>query len=419
MLYSEPTRFCNGAVGCAFVNQIFLSPKLAVKGGSYLLLIIPGKLGDDLRRQLNNASVGLIGNTFSTVLTCSDPRTGNIFLRSVVCVNLGLQNVAAADLDPQVDIKEEKSKVICVSCYAKYNQEGWDLICGSSFKQTRSAVVDKIRSLTMLPSFDLWGLKIDSNKTTLTCFVRVPEDKAMQLFNSKDAVMFFRPFVSLDQPPTQETGVHIVWANKIHSTQELLTVTNTLAGVRGLVANAQSLGVRVETAGIASARKAIQHPTVQYTSSNLNVAGSLKFVARGFPGQLSANTIIQCFATPASDSQWKAWHVIPFRSVMQGGPRTWYLKADVPPSHDRLILPEGWKNHYSSEPTPNELFQQKAKEKTRQAEVSKEERRQKILLEQQTQASSDPWAPWNANRQNTGKGKKPIQGCGKHAKTSQ
>ena len=175
-------QVCNGAVGCAFVNQIFLSPKLAVKGGSYLLLIIPGKLGDDLRRQLNNASVSLIGNTFSTVLTCSDPRTGNIFPRSVVCVNLGLQNVAAADLNPQVDIKEEKSKVICVSCYAKYNQEGWDLLCGSSFKQTRSAVVDKIRSLTMLPSFDLWGLKIDSNKTTLTCFVRVPEDKAMQLF---------------------------------------------------------------------------------------------------------------------------------------------------------------------------------------------------------------------------------------------
>jgi hypothetical protein len=56
-------------------------------------------------------------------------------------------------------------------------------------------------------------------------------------------------------------------------------------------------------------------------------------------------------------------------------------------------LPEGWKITISSEPTPNELFQQKAKEKTRQAEVSKEERRQKILLEQQAQASSDPWAP--------------------------
>eukprot|EP00435_Cladocopium_sp_Y103_P066880 s94_g29.t1 len=361
----------NGAVGCAFVTQLFLPPKLAVRG---------------------------------------DPQTGKIFPRSVVCVNLGLQNVTPADLEPQVDLTEEQSTVVCVSCFAKYNSEGWDSILGATLKLTRWAVIEKVRSLTKLASFDFWGLKVDSIKNTLICFVRVPEDKAKILFDSKDAIFFFRPFVSPTNPPTQEPGVHIVWANKIHSTQALLTVTNTLAGVRGFVANSHSLGIRVEKAGIASARKALQHPTMQYTTSNFGVAGTLKFVARGFPQHLSANTVIQCFATPASNSAWKAWHVIPFRSIMQGFARTWYLKVDVPPSHERLVLPEGWKITISPEPTSDELFKQKVQEKAKQNELAKEERRQRILSEQQTPTVTDPWAPWNANHA-PGKGKSKSKGA--------
>ena len=125
----------------------------------YLLLIIPGRVGDHLRRQLNNVSVSLIGNTFTTVLTCSDPTT---FAKdrqdlppSSRGVNLGLQNVTPAELKPQVDLTEDHTKIVCISCFAKCNPESWASLCGSNFKQTRSAVIKKIRALTMLTSFDL------------------------------------------------------------------------------------------------------------------------------------------------------------------------------------------------------------------------------------------------------------------------
>ena len=40
---------------------------------------------------------------------------------------------------------------------------------------------------------------------------------------------------------------------------------------------------------------------------------------------------IKYSVTPAQGSPWTSWHVIPYKSTIQGGTRAWYLKADQPP----------------------------------------------------------------------------------------
>ena len=379
----------NGSEGIALCNQIHLAPKLQVRGGRYLLLVIPGTLGDDLRNQLNEASVTLIGNCFSTVLTCVDPSTKKVFPRQVVCINLGLQNVAAAELKPHVIVDNENSQIVCVSCFAKYNTEGWQEMCSATFKRNRACIIEKIKQIANIKSIELWGLKITQEK--MTCFVRIPTDKAKFLYDCRDTTFFYRPFVSATCPPVQEPGICIIWANKIGNIHDLVTVTNTLKGVKGYVANAQSLGIRVEKMG------------VQFTASNQGVAGTLRFVARGFPANLSAPTIVTTLACPAEESAWQEWHVIPYKSQIQGNTRTWFLKADVAPSHDRLILPEGWKITFCQQLSTQEAFLQKEKEKKQFNEAAKAQRRANILSKAaqsdlQPPEPTDAWANWKGSR---------------------
>ena len=87
-------------------------------------------------------------------------------------------------------------------------------------------------------------------------------EHAILLINSKDPLFFFRPFVSIACPPVPEDGIVIVWANKFDTLSEMITVTNTLKGVQGYVANPQSVGIRVSKEGVAAARAALQHPSV-------------------------------------------------------------------------------------------------------------------------------------------------------------
>ena len=281
----------NGAIGYSYCNQVALTPKLKVKGGSYLLLIVPGSMGSDLRQQLNDASPTLIGGCFEMVLTCIDPRTRKVFPRNVVGINLGIQHVKPAELKPQVNLETDQSREICVSCFAKHNPEGYAEISGRTPNETKYNIVSKLLHMTKLQTIDIWGLKNDLEKRKVTCFARVPADKAVVLFDCCDPVLFFRPFISRTNPPVAENGIALLWANKIRDANQLVTVTNTLKGIRGFVANDQSLGVRVETSGIAAARAAIQHDRPQVVSSNRHIAGSLHYIARGFPVELSASTI--------------------------------------------------------------------------------------------------------------------------------
>ena len=238
-----------------------MEPKLRVQGGSYLLLILPGTLDADLRQQLNKASPTLIGNCFTCILTCEDPNTGRIFPRQVVCINLGLQNVKAAELKPHVAMTEDDSKVVCVSCFSKYNHEGWQASC-RSYRVAKTTVADKVKQTTGTKTVELWGMKINEQKGMMTCFARVSAEHAILLINSKDPLFFFRPFVSIACPPVPEDGIVIVWANKFDTLSEMITVTNTLKGVQGYVANPQSVGIRVSKEGVAAARAALQHPSV-------------------------------------------------------------------------------------------------------------------------------------------------------------
>ena len=119
----------DGAVGYAFCNQVALAPKLRARGGSYLLLIVPGELGHDLRQQLNDVSVNLVGNSFCMTLTCFDPVAKKAFPRKVVCINLGLQNCKAAELKPHVQVDADDSQIVCVNAYAKYNRDDWHELC--------------------------------------------------------------------------------------------------------------------------------------------------------------------------------------------------------------------------------------------------------------------------------------------------
>jgi len=68
-------QVCNGVTGFALCNSIFLQPRLKVLGGRYMLLIIPGPIGNDLRSLITTGSATLVPhsleilNTFTTTLT--------------------------------------------------------------------------------------------------------------------------------------------------------------------------------------------------------------------------------------------------------------------------------------------------------------------------------------------------------------
>ena len=175
----------DGAVGYAFCNQVALAPKLRARGGSYLLLIVPGELGHDLRQQLNDVSVNLVGNSFCMTLTCFDPVAKKAFPRKVVCINLGLQNCKAAELKPHVQVDADDSQIVCVNAYAKYNRDDWHELCSQNNKMIRSQVIQSINKILKTTTVDLWGIRVEHNKQILSCFVRVPKEKAQLLYDSK------------------------------------------------------------------------------------------------------------------------------------------------------------------------------------------------------------------------------------------
>ena len=326
----------------------------------------------------------------------------------MVGINLGLQNTNPAELDPQVKVETDQSKTVCLSCFHKHNSDGWAEICGNSQRETRANIIAKVLQITKLQSVDLWGLRVDSDRGKLTCFARVPADKATVLFDSRDTTIFCRPFVSKECPPTLEPGVAILWCNKIRDTNELTTIANTLKGVKGFTANAQSLGLRVETSAIAAARAAIQHPSPNIVQTNRHIAGSLRYITQGWPLSLSAPTIIACLASPPEDSSLKPWHVIPFRSQVQNGTRTWWLKADEEPSLDRIILPHGAKIALNKEPTVHEAFLRKVEVKKQISEAAKETRRANLYAKatgsgHSTEQPEDPWASWAQSRAKSAK----------------
>ena len=95
--------------------------------------------------------------------------------------------------------------------------------------------------------------------------------------------------------------------------------------------------------------------------------------------------------------------MIPYKSHVQGGTRTWHLKADEEPSLDRLILPHGTKITLSKELSAHEAFVQKGEEQKKANEEAKALRRARLVAKsshenQPAEPPQDAWAPYFANR---------------------
>eukprot|EP00435_Cladocopium_sp_Y103_P060014 s395_g21.t1 len=288
-------QVANSATGVAFVHTVWLPPKLKVQGGHYLLLLLPGRLGGDLRSILPDAGPDMIGKTFETTLSLEDPHTKRQFVRNVVGINLGLQHVKPGELKASAQPPTDDSVIAVVHAYQRqrHNVEA---------KHGRS-------------NFGVWGVKCEDQK--LQAFTRVKPAELLKLRNSKDLIVFFRHFVAPGTSPPQEKDVVLLWATKISNGEELSKVSNTLKGIHGFIANKSSLGVRVSKDALGPARLMLVKTNSRFNQVNQNVAGDLRWIAHGFPPQWSAQAIVEVMSTPADDGQWEPWHVVPYRSITQ------------------------------------------------------------------------------------------------------
>lgn len=105
--------------------------------------------------------------------------------------------------------------------------------------------------------------------------------------------------------------------------------------------------------------------------------------------------------TTNDESKWKPWKIIPTKHIPSASFCTWHCKADSLPPADCVILENGRKLTITALPSSFELWKQKAAAELAKAEKAKEDRRQRILKEQDTVpdpfSHPDPWANWNAH----------------------
>ena len=75
---------------------------------------------------LSEASPALIATAYDCTLTFCDPATSKHFLRQVVLVNIGKGQVKHAQLTPLVQEFVDKSKVLWVQAFGKWDQDEWN-----------------------------------------------------------------------------------------------------------------------------------------------------------------------------------------------------------------------------------------------------------------------------------------------------
>ena len=393
---------CQEANGIAFCNSVYLPGKLQVRGGSYLCLIVPGPLGSDLRSMIKAASATMLAGCFETTLTLHDPVAERTFVKQVTGINLGLQNVTPAKLTPSVREHKEETQQVWVHASYDRNPEAWSEIAAETAAACKRHVVERIAKLAAceVQKVDCWNFKVvKPDMRALSAIVRVPIDKAVALMNSKDSVLFFRPFVTKLAPVQEEKDVAIVWS-RFKTVPEMSAVTNTLRGIQGFVANKQSLGVRVSVAYVGAARKALQGPNPRICDTNCKVAGLLHYQTQGWEQGTSAQKVIATLAAPADGGHWSVWNVIPFKCSTNESSCTWAVKADVPPPSDRLILADQRKVLITQIPTAAQRFETQMKHQSENKEIAKATRRAAILqggtsnpvvLAPEASVPADPW----------------------------
>ena len=390
----------HGAVGIAFANSTFLESKLHVRGGKFLVLIVPGRMTSSLQNMLRAARLDLPAHCFETILSLYDPGKNTHFPRQCTLINLGEEDVKPAVLEPMVTTFKDETTVMIAHCYFNKAPEEWNDAC-SNPRQAKQFVATKTAAVLKLKPENLesWGFVFNTEPDPrLRVCIRVPTAKTSMLMDLKDPLIFFRPMLNPGEEPPQEAGVSVLWS-KFSTIAALAEICNTLPGIRGYTANTQSLGVRVETQRLALAIMTI------INDHNKAVAGKLTFALQGLPVGTSAQAVTEMMATTRDENKWKPWKVIPTKHIPAAQSCTWHCKADEPPPADRVILQDGHKLIISQLPSKFQIWKQKNEERQAKAERAKEDRRQRIVSEQDTVPDNVPDDPWQQWKPTTGKGK--------------
>ena len=166
---------------------------------------------------------------------------------------------------------------------------------------------------------------------------------------------------------------------------------------------------------VAAARQALQGNNLRITGANTVVAGSYRFLSQA--PNTPAGVIVQTLASPADNSDWKAWNVIPVKCTTGADSSTWTIKADQEPPADRIILHDGRKVVITKMPSCSEQFELKQKNELAKREAAKAERRTNLLLSapargnpRDVEETSDPWAQALKQRSVNGTGSAPAPG---------
>ena len=398
----------NSSFGISFCNSLYLEGKLKVKGGTYLCLLVPGSLGIDMKSMLSSAGPTCLASAFEATLTLFDPIAGRTFLRRVVGINLGLQNVEAAKLSPMVKECKDDSKQLWLHSFKVRNPEEWPVLVGDTNGACKQNVVSRVSKLANCQAnqIDMWNFRVQrQDRAQVTAVLMVSAKHADMLVNCKDALLFFRPFIKKGESIEPEQGVTIVWANRCQTAPDLAIIANTLQGVRGFVLNKQSLGVRVNNDCVAPARQALQGSNPRINGVNTTVAGTLRYQTHGWLLNTSAAVVVQSFASPVENSGWQEWRVIPFKCSTGPDSCSWAVKADVEPPGERLILHDSRKIAIVKILSAGERFELHMQEDLAKREAAKAYRRANILKPpQESKATAqnesvDPWSDFLRKQQ--------------------
>lgn len=397
-------------MGVSLCNSVFLQGKLQVTGGKYLTLIIPGTLGTDLKNMVQSAKPGLLARCHEGCLTLVDPQTNKTFSKRVVLINLGEAEVTFHSLSPSFDMPNDNSTTVWIHAYRIRPPDDWDQCVQPRIALTRANVLQKIGTLLNSEiAVEMWNFKIDLDQQQMHACIRVSDANAKKLFDCKDNLLFFRPFVKPGDTIKQEDGVVILWT-KYETISALNHVAATLQGIKGFVANAHSLGVRVELQHVKEAR-ILQKPNPRISAVNATVFGKKLYEVSGFPAGTSASVVVNLLASTKDGSNWKPWLIIPVKHITRGPLCAWIVRADEDPCDWRMILGEGeFKLVVNSMPSKAEVVQTQRRKQVEQSEADKAARRTKILHEtfKPEHHSTDAWQQWRehqANKPGKGKGK--------------
>ena len=247
---------------------------------------------------------------------------------------------------------------------------------------------------------ELWAFRLFPD--SFRACVRLSDGAAESLACSRDLLLFARLFAHAEAP-VPEPDIMRIWTKQFATAGELLLVVNILQGVRGVIANKQGIGIRVE-AKHAAAELALQ-PERRTTPGMSQVAGRHRFEILGWPVNTSAATVAKVLAQCVADSGWRPWCVLPLAHTHKVNTR-----ARTP--QNRLILADRTKLLINELPTAEVAKKQQIGRKLAATKGGGTQRR---LDARQASADTshiqpDPWQAYLNQSHKRGTAKQPNRG---------